>query len=239
MIWLRKTYMLLYHYTIAACLLVIIKHKLLYVFKSLKNNKRITASILWVQKFYGIFSVCPQRISSKTSKILFWCQTVQVHRNIGQAILHVPTVVQIIMACCYYNFCFLSFLRRLQIRLSRLRLLDEPKVKINKSVVTDFPLSNPLSSASELITKWDTFLKLNWGFSPFFYFPDSNISALLIYLYVFVYDAASEMFPMQHLDFFYWLCLMCKMSCFRTFQMFAAIFWVWGGDDLLVWWSAD
>lgn len=122
------------------------------------------------QKFYGIFSVCPQRISSKTSKILFWCQTVQVHRNIGQAILHVPTVVQIIMACCYYNFCFLSFLRRLQIRLSRLRLLDEPKVKINKSVVTDFPLSNPLSSASELITKWDTFLKLNWGFSPFFIF---------------------------------------------------------------------
>lgn len=169
MIWLRKTYMLLYHYTIAACLLVI-KHKLLYVFKSLKNNKRITASILWVQKFYGIFSVCPQRISSKTSKILFWCQTVQVHRNIGQAILHVPTVVQIIMACCYYNFCFLSFLRRLQIRLSRLRLLDEPKVKINKSVVTDFPPSNPLSSASELITKWDTFLKLNWGFSPFFIF---------------------------------------------------------------------
>lgn len=99
-----------------------------------------------------------------------WCQTVQVHQNIGQAILHVPTVVQIIMACCYYNFCFLSFLRRLQIRLSRLRLLDEPKVKINKSVVTDFPPSNPLSSASELITKWDTFLKLNWGFSPFFIF---------------------------------------------------------------------
>lgn len=202
MIWLRKTYMLLYHYTIAACLLVIIKHKLLYVFKSLKNNKRITASILWVQKFYGIFSVCPQRISSKTSKILFWCQTVQVHRNIGQAILHVPTVVQIIMACCYYNFCFLSFLRRLQIRLSRLRLLDEPKVKINKSVVTDFPPSNPLSSASELITKWDTFFKAKLRVFPLFYFPDSNISALLIYLYVFVYDAASEMFPMQHLDFF-------------------------------------
>lgn len=31
------------------------------------------------------FSVCPQRLSSKASKILFWCQTVQVHRNIGQA----------------------------------------------------------------------------------------------------------------------------------------------------------
>lgn len=136
------------------------------------------SGLFWLQSrnqiqinwFYGIFSVCLQRISSKTSKILFWCQTVQVHRNMGQAILHVPTVVQIIMACCYYNFCFLSFLRRLQIRLSRLRLLDEPKVKINKSVVTDFPPSNPLSSASELITKWDTFLKLNWGFSPFFIF---------------------------------------------------------------------
>lgn len=239
MIWLRKTYMLLYHYTIAACLLVIIKHKLLYVFKSLKNNKRITASILWVQKFYGIFSVCPQRISSKTSKILFWCQTVQVHRNIGQAILHVPTVVQIIMACCYYNFCFLSFLRRLQIRFSRIRLLDEPKVKINKSVVTDFSPFKSLVISIRVDNKVRHIFKAKLRVFPLFYFPDSNISALLIYLYVFVYDAASEMFPMQHLDFFYWLCLMCKMSCFRTFQMFAAIFWVWGGDDLLVWWSAD